>query len=230
MALFSEKYGDIVRVVSSEFNAQDGLHTREFCGGTHVKNTAEIMGFKILSENSVAAGVRRITAITGSALREYNEKALTELQDIALMLQEKDIFKTKNALTKYIEKAKANEEIIKNIEHEKASEKVNDLIKNAAENDGIKLISAMFDGIDFESLKAIGDKLKSYSDVVGLLSNGEKFFCVCGKDAIGKGYKAGDIVKIAAAVTGGKGGGKPDSASAGVGDKTKINEALKGLI
>ncbi|MDR0944160.1 MAG: alanine--tRNA ligase [Ruminococcus sp.] len=233
MALFSEKYGDTVRVVTSE--ADDGnestpLKTMELCGGTHVKNTAEIMGFKILSENSVAAGVRRITAITGSTLREYNEKALIELREIALILQEKNIFETKNALTKLLEKAKANEEIIKNIEHEKASGKVDDLIKTAENKDGIRLVSALLEGVDFESLKAIGDKLKSYSDIVGLLSNGEKFFCVCGKDAIAKGYKAGDIVKTAAAVTGGKGGGKPDSASAGVGDKTKINEALKGLI
>jgi alanyl-tRNA synthetase len=236
MALFSEKYGDTVRVVSVDY-VDDGddqnettLHTKELCGGTHVKNTAEIMGFKILSENSVAAGVRRITAITGSVLREYNEKTLTELREIALLLQEKNIFESKSALTKYIEKAKSNEEIIKNIEQEKASGKVSDLIKSAVEKDGIKFVTALFEDIDFDSLKAIGDKLKSYSDVVGLLSNGEKFFCVCGKDAISKGYKAGDIVKNAAAVTGGKGGGKPDSASAGVGNKEKINEALKGII
>jgi alanyl-tRNA synthetase len=227
MALFSEKYGDTVRVVSSEFNAPDGLNTRELCGGTHVKNTAEIQGFKILSENSVAAGVRRITAITGTALREYNKKALFELHKVAVLLSEKNIFETAAALTKYIEKAKANEDIIKSAEQAKAADRVNDIIKTAVEKDGVKLIACRLEDIDFEALKAIGDKLKSRADIAALLTNGDKFFCVCGKDAIAKGYKAGDIVKQAAAVTGGKGGGKPDAASAGVGDKAKITEALK---
>jgi alanyl-tRNA synthetase len=234
-ALFSEKYGDKVRVVSVDYedNGDDqndmSLHTMELCGGTHVKNTSEIIGFKILSENSVASGVRRITAITGSALRDYNQKALNTLHEIASMLQEKNIFETKNTLAKYIEKAKTNDEILKNLEQEKASDRVNDLLKNAVVNDGIRVITALIEDVDFETLKAIGDKLKSNADVATLLSNGEKFFCVCGKDAIAKGYKAGDIVKNAAAITGGKGGGKPDSASAGVGDKTKIKEAMEGL-
>jgi alanyl-tRNA synthetase len=234
-ALFSEKYGDTVRVVSINYK-DDGddqdettLHTKELCGGTHVKNTSEIIGFKIISENSVASGVRRITAITGSALRDFNKKALSTLHEIASMLQEKNIFETKNSLAKYIEKAKSNEETIKNIEQEKASDRVNDLIKKAVVKDGIKLITAVIEGVDFDALKAIGDKLKSHADVAALLTNGDKFFCVCGKDAINKGYKAGEIVKNAAAITGGKGGGKPDSASAGVGDKTKLVEAMKGL-
>jgi alanyl-tRNA synthetase len=234
MALFSEKYGDTVRVVSIDYvdkNEEEmTLHTKELCGGTHVKNTSEIIGFKILSENSVASGVRRITAITGAALRDYNKKAINELHEIAMLLQEKNIFETKNALAKYLEKAKTNDEILKNIEQEKASDRVSGLIKNATEKDGIKIITALIENIDFDALKAIGDKLKSHTDVAALLSNGEKFFCVCGKDAIAKGYKAGDIVKNAAAITGGKGGGKPDSASAGVGDKTKIADAMKGLI
>jgi alanyl-tRNA synthetase len=231
MALFSEKYGDTVRVVTSETeddNESTPLKTMELCGGTHVKNTSEIMGFKILSENSVASGVRRITAITGSALRDYNQKAFSELREIAVLLTEKNVFEAKSALVKYIEKANNNDAKLRNIENEKASGKVTALIKSAKEKDGVKIVTAVIE-IDFDGLRKIGDSFKAYSDVVALLTNGEKFFCVCGKDAIAKGYKAGDIVKNAAAITGGKGGGKPDSASAGVGDKTKLQAALEVL-
>jgi alanyl-tRNA synthetase len=227
MALFSEKYGDTVRVVTSQMNTPDGLDTKEFCGGTHVIYTSEILGFKSLSENSVASGVRRITAITGSALREYNKKILENLQKTAELLGEKNVFETVNALERYIEKAKKNEDIIKNIERKKAAGKVDSLIKSAVEKDGLRIISAHVDGVDFDGLKKIGDDLKSHADIAALLSNGEKFFCVCGKDAITKGFKAGDIVKKAAGLTGGKGGGKPDSASAGVGDEKLLTVALK---
>jgi alanyl-tRNA synthetase len=226
MALFSEKYGDTVRVVSSEYDALHKLNTKEFCGGTHVKITSEILGFKILSENSVASGVRRIMAVTGPVLREYNNNLFNEIQKMASLLNERNIQDTSIAFERFIAKAKANEEIIKNIEREKASDKVGSLIKSAVEKDGIRIITAIIDGVDFDALKKIGDELKSNADIAALLSNGEKLFCICGKTAVEKGYKAGDIVKKAAAITGGKGGGKPDSASAGVGDKTKLKDAI----
>jgi alanyl-tRNA synthetase len=213
--------------VTSKLDIIDGLDTKEFCGGTHVKNTSEILGFKILSENSVASGVRRITAITGSALREYNKKVFDNLQKTAELIGEKNVFETVPALERFIAKAKNNEDIIKNIERKKAAGKVDSLIKSATEKDGIRIVSAHISDVDFEGLKKIGDELKSHADISALLSNGDKLFCVCGKDAVIKGYKAGDIVKKAAMLPGGKGGGKPDSASAGVGDEKLLAVALK---
>jgi alanyl-tRNA synthetase len=232
-ALFSEKYGETVRVVSAE--AEDSnlcppLGTMELCGGTHVKNTAEIGGFKIISENSVANGVRRITAITGRRYREMFDKNYTILQDITAKVKLQTADEIGGAIDKLHNEIKAKERVIAAFEEKSAGSKVDDLLKSATIKDGIKLISAQFDGMDFESLRKLGDSIKSHTDVAALITNGEKLVAVCGKDAVSAGFKAGDIVKTAAAVCGGKGGGKPDSATAGVGDREKLSVALKTLL
>jgi alanyl-tRNA synthetase len=222
-ALFSEKYGDTVRVVSV---CGDIIDSKEFCGGTHIKNTAQIGAFKIISENSVASGVRRITAITGAAYREMFDKNFLILQDITAKVKLQTADEIELAIDKLHEEIKKRDRIIAAFEAKSAGSQVDNLLKNAKEKDGIKLVTAVFEGMDFETLRKLGDSIKSYENAAALLSNGEKLICVCGKTAVEKGFRAGDIIKTAAAVTGGRGGGKPDSATAGVGDRTKLAEAM----
>ncbi|MDR0992223.1 MAG: alanine--tRNA ligase [Ruminococcus sp.] len=223
-ALFSEKYGDTVRVVS--VCGGDLINSKEFCGGTHTGNTAQIGGFKIIAENSVASGVRRITAITGAAYREMFDKNYAILQDITAKVKIQTADEIDVALDRLREEIKKRDRIIAAFEEKSAGSKVDDLLKSATVKDGIKLVTAKFDGMDFETLRKLGDSIKSHTDVAALITNGEKLVSVCGKDAVAAGFKAGDIVKTAAAITGGKGGGKPDSATAGVGDSSKLAEAL----
>jgi alanyl-tRNA synthetase len=225
-ALFSEKYGDIVRVISID---GENVHSKEFCGGTHASNTSELGGFKIISENSVANGVRRITAITGRRYREMFNKNYAIIHDITTKVKLQTADEIDSALDKLNEEIKKRDRIIASYEAKSAGAKVDELLKSAVIKDGIKLITAAFEGMDFETLRKLGDSIKANAGTAALITNGEKLVAVCGKDAVAKGYKAGDIVKTAAEVTGGKGGGKPDSATAGVGDKTKINEALKTI-
>jgi alanyl-tRNA synthetase len=223
-ALFSEKYGDTVRVVT--VCGGDLINSKEFCGGTHIGNTAQIGGFKIIAENSVASGVRRVTAITGAAYREMFDKNYAILQDLTAKVKIQTADEIDVALDRLREEIKKRDRIIAAFEEKSAGSKVDDLIKNAKERDGIKLITAIFDGMDFETLRKLGDSIKSRENAAALLSNGEKLICVCGKTAVLKGFKAGDIIKTAAPICGGKGGGKPDSATAGVGDPAKLPEAL----
>jgi alanyl-tRNA synthetase len=226
-ALFSEKYGDIVRVISVD---GEKIHSKEFCGGTHVKNTAEIGGFKIISENSVANGIRRITAITGRRYREMFDKNYSILQICADKLKLQNTDEIGGAIDKLRDEIKQRDRIIASFEEKSAGSKVDELLKTATVKNGIRLITAELDGLDFETLRKLGDSIKSNTDTAALITNGEKLICVCGKDAVAAGFKAGDIIKAAAAVCGGKGGGKPDSATAGVGDKAKVKEALRTLL
>jgi alanyl-tRNA synthetase len=222
-ALFSEKYGDTVRVVSV---CGGDIDSKEFCGGTHIKNTAQIGGFKILSENSVASGVRRITAITGAAYRAKFDDDFALLSKACETLKLQSPEELIEGIEKLRNEIKDKDRRISAFEEKSAGSRVDDLLKNAKEKDGIKLVTAVFDGMDFETLRKLGDSIKSRESAAALLSNGEKLICVCGKTAVEKGFKAGDIIKTAAALCGGRGGGKPDSATAGVGDPAKLTEAL----
>jgi alanyl-tRNA synthetase len=237
-ALFGEKYGDEVRVVSVdvwEWNgteSEKGSFSKEFCGGTHVSNTSEIGSFKIISENSVAAGVRRITAVTGNGVLELLNKYQGIVNNSAKILKIPNAFELE---TKVAEVSSEMKEISKEIEKlysQGASNAVDDLLKSAVEKDGLLFLAERLDGINSDSLRVFGDKLKDKSaDIVAVLAGTSEgkgtFLCVCGKNAIVKGYKAGDIVKKVAALTGGKGGGRPDNAMAGIGDISKIDIALK---
>ncbi|MBP3855124.1 MAG: alanine--tRNA ligase [Ruminiclostridium sp.] len=229
MALFGEKYGDVVRVVS----AGDGFST-EFCGGTHVDNTSKIGLFKIISESSVASGVRRIESTTGYGVLEALANAKKTISDAAAVLKVPNA----NALVQKCESitaelSDAKKEIDK-LTRQLSANAMGDLTANASEINGIKVFSATLEGTVGDSLRKAGDDIKSkYDSFIAVLAghaDGKgNFLCICSKEAVAKGANAGQIVKQIAAIAGGKGGGKPDSAMAGIADISKIDEALAAL-
>ena len=223
-ALFSEKYGDTVRVVNM------GGWSIELCGGTHLDNTAKVGPFRIESEGSVASGVRRIVAITGkeclkdmTSSRELIYSACAQLKVKPAELKEKiqgQLEEIKN-LKKAIESFKAKE----------AAGEVDRFLFGSHNISGVKVLTAMIPDADANKLRQMGDMLRDKdSSVAAVLStiNGDKvtFLAVCGKDAIAKGVKAGDLVKLVCTACGGSGGGKPDSAMGGGKDATKVDNAL----
>ena len=224
MALFSEKYGDTVRVVNM------GGYSVELCGGTHLDNTAKVGPFRIVSEGSVASGVRRIEAITGKICLQEMEKTQNLVLDACNILKAKPA-ELQNRLQAQIDEVK---ELKRNIEQYKAKEAAGEVDRFlfAAHNvDGIKVLTATVPNADPNKLRQMGDMLRDKdASVAAVLAavNGEKltFLAVCGKDAIARGIKAGDLVKAVCTACGGSGGGKPDSAMGGGKDVTKMDNAL----
>lgn len=227
MALFGEKYGDTVRVVNA------GGRSLELCGGTHTENTGKIGLFKIISESSVASGVRRIEAVTGfNALNYVNELNSTVLKTAAALKCSPSAVADK-ALTLSNE-IKAKDKQIEKLNSEAASLKARELFDCVGEFDGIKVFTADMGEADANTLRSMLDAEKSDDKIiVAAGKNTEKgtcsFACSCGKDAIKKGAHAGNIVRETAKIAGGAGGGKPDSAMAGGKDITKIAEALASV-
>ncbi len=227
MMLFGEKYGDIVRVVKA------GNFSSEFCGGTHVSNSGNIGLFKITSEVSVAAGVRRITAVTGNNLitRLYeSEKTISDVAQ-ALKASEKDIVSKAEYL---FTENRAREKEIAALDAEIARLKSAELLSKPIELDGLKIYTAKLDGVTPDALRSMGDDLKNRGkDIIAVIAgvNGEKasIVAVCGKDAVSRGIKAGDIVRETAKLAGGGGGGRPDSAMAGAKDLSKLDDALAAV-
>ncbi|OPZ21789.1 MAG: Alanine--tRNA ligase [Firmicutes bacterium ADurb.BinA205] len=224
MALFGEKYGDTVRVVTADKSV-------EFCGGTHISNTAQIGLFKIVSESSVAAGVRRIEAVTGlgviGLLNEFKETIAKSAKAIKLA----NVNELPEKCAALFAESKEKDKQLESLNQQMANAKTAALFDNAKVVDGIKLVSARMDGTAPDALRKLGDSVKDKDEaIIALFAavNGEKgtFYCVCTKDAVAKGGNAGKIVREVSAVTGGKGGGKPDGAMAGAGDISKVDEAL----
>ena len=223
-ALFSEKYGDTVRVVNM------GGWSVELCGGTHLNNTAKVGPFRIVSEGSVASGVRRIEAITGKKLLEEMEKTQNQILEAAATLKVKPS-ELQNKLQAQLDEVK---ELKRNIEQFKAKEAAGEVDRFlfAAHNvSGLKVLTTVVPSADPNKLRQMGDMLRDKdASVAAVLAtvNGDKitFFAVCGKDAIARGIKAGDLVKLVCTAAGGSGGGKPDSAMGGGKDATKIDNAL----
>ena len=227
MMLFGEKYGDIVRVVKA------GDFSTEFCGGTHVANSGEIGLFKIVSEASVAAGVRRITAYTGLASLAYlnlNEMAVKTVASI-LKTSENEVVERTQAV---ISDNKDMEIEIQALNAEIPKLKSADMFSKPTLVDGLELYIAKIEGTTPDALRSMGDDLKNKGDnVVALIAgvNGDKanLVAVCGKNAIAKGVKAGDLVREIAKLAGGGGGGRPDSAMAGAKDISKLDDALAAV-
>lgn len=228
MALFGEKYGDIVRVVKADdFSV-------EFCGGTHVKNTGSIGLFKIVSESSVASGVRRIEAVTGNNVMKYIDKSNELIAETAKNLKLTNYHELASRAAALSAELKEKEREIVSLEAEIAASKTADLMKDAKQIGGVRLVTADIGEAGADALRSLCDKaLESGDDIIAVFAgkNAEKgtasFACRVGKKAIECGAHAGNIVREVARVAGGAGGGKPDSAMAGAKDISKIPEALK---
>ena len=224
MMLFGEKYGDIVRVVKA------GDASTEFCGGTHVASTGKLGLFKIVSEASVAAGVRRIVALTGTGVLNYLNECEDTVKFASATFKSADN-EVKDRITAIVAENKAKDKEIQNLNAEMTKLKSADMFSSAIDVDGLELYTAKVEGTTPDALRSMGDDVKTKGDnVVAVLAgvNGDKanFVAVCGKVAIAKGVKAGDLVKEVAKIANGGGGGRPDSAMAGAKDITKIDEAL----
>ena len=224
MALFGEKYGDTVRVVTAH-------HSVEFCGGTHISNTSQIGLFKIVSESSVAAGVRRIEAVTGLGVMELLNEFKDTIARSAKALKLANVNELPEKCAAVTAELKDKDKKLESLTQQIANAKTAALFDNAKEVAGVKLVSARMDGSTPDALRKLGDSVKDKDEaIIALFAGtvGEKgtLYCVCTKEAVAKGGNAGKIVREVAAVTGGKGGGKQDGAMAGAGDITKIDEAL----
>lgn len=226
-ALFGEKYGDTVRVVKM------GDYSLEFCGGTHLNNTAKVGPFRIMSEASVASGVRRIEAYTGKEVIKQMDKMHRTILDTAEQLKTtpKDMLQRANAVVTEIRELKLGMDRLKD---KLFSGEIERTLFAAKQVKGLKVVTVTRSDIDANDLRKMGDFLKDYSsDVVALLAavQGEKITlnAVCGKNAIAKGIKAGDIIRNLAPICGGKGGGKPDSAMGGGSDVLKIDDMMAAL-
>ena len=227
VAMFGEKYGDVVRVVEM------GDVSMEFCGGTHLDNTAKVGLFRIKSEGSVASGVRRIEAITGKQtleeLRSGQEKLIRAAQLLKTTSNElesriggmlNEMKEIKSQLEKFKEQASLGE--------------ARTFLTSAKEVKGLKLVTAQRDGMDANALRKLGDFLRDKEPkIVGVLASVKDgkvtLLAVCGKEAVASGIKAGDIIKAIAPICGGKGGGKPDSAMGGGTEVSKVDDALAAV-
>ncbi len=224
MAIFGEKYGDIVRVVSM------GDYSVEFCGGTHIDNTGKVGGFKIISESGIAAGVRRIEAITGSCVIKYLADKEATLSSLAGTLKSSEADLTRKA-AQVMSDIKNLENTIKTFKSDEISGSVDDIIKSAKEIGGVKLITKKFEDTDVDQLRSISDAVKENADevimVFAAVNDGKVTFIVSvSEDLIGKGYHAGKLIKEIAAAAGGGGGGKANMAQAGAKDPSKVDAAL----
>ena len=227
-ALFSEKYGDTVRVVNM------GGYSIELCGGTHLDNTAKVGPFRITSEASVASGVRRIEAITGKAFVTEAAKTRDLLGNVCNAVKVKNPADLEDKLTAQLEEIKALKKEIEQYKAKEAAGAVDKLLAGAAQIGAVKVLTVSVQDTDAAALRQMGDVLKDKEPaVVAVLASvaGDKvtFLAVCGKDAVKAGVKAGDMVKYVCTVCGGSGGGKPDSAMGGGKDATKVSEALAGV-
>lgn len=224
MALFGEKYGNEVRVVSM------GNYSVELCGGTHLNNTSQVGLFKILSEGGVAAGVRRIEAITGKAVYEYLTNRDTVINDICIALKTKE----DNLVQRSHTLVEENKSLTKELQDAKTKlnlQSVDALLDSKVDVSGVSLLCAKFEGIDMNSLKETADSLRDKvgSGVVVLsnvVDNKVNFVVTATNDVIEKGIHSGNIVREVAKIANGKGGGRPNMAQAGATDISKVDEAL----
>lgn len=227
MALFGEKYGDIVRVVKA------GDFSTELCGGTHVDNTGKIGLFKIVSESSVAAGVRRIQAVTGKNVLKYMEKTNTLISDAATALKVANPQDLVRRATAVATELKEKDREIQKLQAEINNIKTAGLMAGAVDVNGVQLVVYYAGEAGADALRSMAETARdSAPNTVAVIAgtNAEKgtvsFACACDKDAIAKGAHAGNIVREVAKIAGGNGGGKPDMAMAGGKDASKVDDAL----
>jgi alanyl-tRNA synthetase len=224
MALFGEKYGDTVRVVSV------GDYSTELCGGTHISDSGQIGAFRILSENGVAAGVRRIEAITGAGL--YRKlKAEEDLIHAAAEALKTNVSGLLGRIASVSEEMKTSKKELEELKKQSMNSGIDEMIAAAKEIKGIKLITNSFKDYDINDLRSLSDEIKAKNKgvvIVFATENGGKvtFMVSVSDDLLDKGYHAGNMIKQIAAAAGGGGGGKADMAQAGAKDPSKIKDAL----
>lgn len=230
MALFGEKYGDVVRVVSA------GDFSVELCGGTHADNTAKLGLFKIVSESSVAAGIRRITAVTGFGVLKHIENDERIMQSAAAAMKLGNVAELDKRAATLAAEVKAKDRELAELRSEISALKAGSLMDSARQVGGVRLITAEVEVSNPGELRSMCDTARDNgADIVAVFAgvNKEKgtlnFACACGADAIKLGAHAGNIVRETAKIAGGSGGGKPDSAMAGAKDASKANEALAAV-
>jgi len=225
MALFGEKYGDKVRVVSM------GDFSKEFCGGTHVRNTSQIRTFKIISETGIAAGVRRIEALTGNNVFDYYRNLEKELNEVAEAL--------KTSPSEALERVKhLNTEVrelnsqLESMKTKMAQESLGDVSSDILEKDGVKILCRKLEGTDPNGMRELSDQLKEQlGDCIIVLisvSDGRvNLLAAASDEAVKKGAHAGNLIKEISGIVGGKGGGRPNMAQAGGKDASKVSEAIE---
>ena len=223
-ALFGEKYGNEVRVVSM------GDFSIELCGGTHLNNTSQIGMFKILSEGGVAAGVRRIEAITGKAVYEYLKQKETLINEVCASLKTKEDFLVQR-VSSILEENKTLSKKLHDIKTKMSLQSVESVLDSKVDINGVNLVSTKFEGMDMNTLKEVADNLrdKLASGVIVLANVADdklNFVVTATSDVIDKGIHSGNIVREVAKIAGGKGGGRPNMAQAGATDISKVDEAL----
>lgn len=230
MALFGEKYGDVVRVVSA------GDFSVELCGGTHADNTAKLGLFKIVSESSVAAGIRRITAVTGFGVLKHIENDERIMQSAAAAMKLGNVAELDKRAATLSAEVKAKDRELAELRSEISALKAGSLMDSARQVGGVRLITAEVEVSNPGELRSMCDTVRDNgADIVAVFAgvNREKgtlnFACACGADAIKLGAHAGNIVRETAKIAGGSGGGKPDSAMAGAKDASKADEALAAV-
>jgi len=228
MALFGEKYGKIVRVVTvADFS-------REFCGGTHIDKTAKIGLFKIVSESSVAAGVRRIEGVTGEGVLSLMNQTINEIDEAAMALKLNNSSELVQKAVQLSAELKEKDRTIEILNSKLAGMQIDGLFSGAKEVNGVKVITALFSGTEPSALRAMCDKVRDHApNMVAVLAgthDGKANIAACvAKDAMQKGVNAGQIVRQVAQIAGGNGGGKADSAMAGAKDINKLDEALAAV-
>ncbi len=229
MALFGEKYGDVVRVVRA------GEFSTELCGGTHVNNTGKLGLFKIVSETSVAAGVRRIEGVTGFGVLDYIAKDTALIRNTAASMKLANVSELDKRAGVIMADLKAKEKEIEQLRSEISQLKTGDLMGDAIDIDGISLVVTTVEGVNPGELRAMCDTVKENDGAVAVIcginaeKSGANFACACGKNAVAKGIHAGNIVKAVSKLAGGSGGGRPDSAMAGTKDISNISGAMDAV-
>ena len=229
MALFGEKYGDTVRVVEA---GKD--FSKEFCGGTHVSSTGKLGLFKIVSETSVAAGVRRIEAVTGFGVLETLGQANALLAQTATALKANNIPEMPDRARQLTEELKEKDRQIESLQSKLAASSIKGLFEQAVEVKNVKVITAMFSGTSSDALRTMCDQVREAAPnmvavFVAVQDGKATLAATIGVNAKAAGLNAGKLVKAVAQLTGGNGGGKPDFAMAGAKDLTKIDEALAAV-
>ena len=229
IALFGEKYGDVVRVVSVE----DGF-SKELCGGTHMDNTARLGLFKIVSESSVASGVRRIEGVTGLGVLALLSTQAATLLDAARSMKVVNPMELPLHAQQMMAQLKEKDKEIESLNAKLAQNRLEGVFQNAQEVDGVKVVFALLSGTGSDALRALCDKAKERPEAIaavfaGVSGGKATLAAACSKAAQQKGLKAGVLVKEVAQLCGGNGGGRPDFAMAGAKDQSKLDDALAAV-